>query len=121
MVTKDTPSLPDFTYYDPIKYDYSTVAASRTYRELNTPGENKFTIGLPYGDTFTGKQVMDWLCIGSERESCVTDMKWMNVQSFEGYPRPGYLGLCADPAGIDYGVVAPEPVADSYIKKLKEA
>lgn len=27
----------------------------------------------------------------------------------------------ADPAGRDYGIVTPEPVADSYIKKLKEA
>jgi len=30
----------------------------------------------------------------------------------------GVLGMCADVDAIDYGIVTPEPVADSYIEKL---
>ena len=29
--------------------------------------------------------------------------------------------MCADADGIDWGIVTPEPVADNYIEKLKEA
>jgi len=31
------------------------------------------------------------------------------------------LGLNADPEAIDYGIVTPEPTADSFITKLEEA
>lgn len=74
------------------------------------------------GYTATGIQVLDWVCIATVSESCVTNMKWLNYQSGTISSRfSGSLGLNADPEGRDYGIVTPEPVADSYVKKLKEA
>jgi hypothetical protein len=66
--------------------------------------------------------VLDWVCAATVPEACVTDMKWVNMQSGEFYASSlikGVVGLNSDPAGIDYGIVTPEPVADSYIQKLK--
>lgn len=48
-------------------------------------------------------------------------MKWVNIQTATKEGAVGYLGLCANPADIDYGIVTPEPVGESYISKLKAA
>lgn len=50
-------------------------------------------------------------------------MKWLNLQTSD-FPysfNSGVIGLNADPAGIDYGIVTPEPTADSFVTKLYEA
>ena len=46
----------------------------------------------------------------------MTDFKWMNVKTNGlGTKVNGVLGLCANPAAIDYGIVEAKPIADSYI------
>ena len=71
------------------------------------------------GTTIEGIQVFDWVCATDNSDTCVTNFKWMNVQtSGLGDSITGILGMCADNDGIEYGIVNQESIADSYIEEL---
>lgn len=100
---------------------YDTTSSPDTYRPMDTTSAE---ISQTYADgtSLQGIQVFDWVCVADNADTCVTDFKWMNVETDGlGDDFNGILGMCADVDAIDYGIVTPEPVADSYIEKLYES
>lgn len=114
VVTTDCTSCTNATKYDP-------TSSPDTYDTMDA-GDSNVTVNYADGTQLTGTQVFDWVCADTDSSSCATNFKWMNVNNNAlGSTLNGVLGLCADTDAIDYGIVTPEPVADSYIEKLYDA
>jgi hypothetical protein len=93
-------------------YDYT--ANSDTYTEIADSDMDQ-----TYGDgTFIeGIQVLDWVCMSTDADTCVTDYTWMNIQSYGlGDDLNGILGLALNPTAWDYWTDG--PFADSYIDEM---
>lgn len=101
-------------------YDYS--ASADTYKEMQTLDADLTVTSFDETRSVDGTQVWDWVCLGSDPDTCLTDLKWVNVATDGlGSSFSGVLGFAADVDGIDYGIVTPEPTAGSFIDTLYEA
>lgn len=79
-----------------ITYDYSENPD--TYNALP---DTDMTLTTSKGVEVDGSVAIDWVCLSSDTDTCVTDFPWMNVASLGlGDDLNGVLGMCADPSSI---------------------
>lgn len=89
-------------------YDYS--ANTVTYNELP---DTDMTQSYADGTSISGTVAIDWVCLQSDTDTCVTDFPWMNVQEIGlGDDLNGIMGMCADPTAIS------DDIAPNYIQYL---
>lgn len=99
----------------PGAYDYTL--SPDTYAEVS---DTDMTQRYGDGTSIEGVQAIDWVCMSDDADTCVTDFRWMNIQSEGlGDSLNGILGMNADPDALE--AYSDYPAADSYIDDLFEA